>query len=89
MIEDTLASYRMIVDEPLHRNVSEIVIPGVLTKYDMGDLIYALAPRHVIVLNPRDAAGLAIGWRYNSPPYLDQPNLLLSGHAPSDPLPLD
>ena len=34
-VEKTLAAYRMIVDEPLHRNVSEVVIPGVLRKYDV------------------------------------------------------
>jgi hypothetical protein len=83
VILDTLASYRMIVDEPLHRNVSEVVIPGVLTKYDMADLIAVLAPRRVIVLNPRDATGLPVDWKYS------QPNLLVSDHAAPDPLPLD
>jgi cephalosporin-C deacetylase-like acetyl esterase len=60
VIENTLASYRMILDEPLHRNVSEIVIPGVLKKYDLGDLMLAIAPRPVTVIDPRDASGATI-----------------------------
>ena len=32
VIENTLASYRMVLDQPLHRNISEVMIPGVLRK---------------------------------------------------------
>jgi cephalosporin-C deacetylase-like acetyl esterase len=60
VVENTLASYRMVLDEPLHRNVSEIVIPGVLAKYDIGDLLAAVAPRQVTVINPQDATGVVI-----------------------------
>jgi cephalosporin-C deacetylase-like acetyl esterase len=56
VVENTLTSYRMVLDEPLHRNVSEILIPGVLRKYDMGDLLLAVAGR-VTVINPQNAAG--------------------------------
>lgn len=56
-LENTLVSYRMVVDQPLHRNVSEMVIPGVLRKYDTGDLLLAAYPRQVTVVSPRDAAG--------------------------------
>jgi uncharacterized protein (TIGR03435 family) len=44
-VDDSLPTYRSIVDEPLSRNVSEIVIPGVLKKYDVPDLIHATARR--------------------------------------------
>jgi uncharacterized protein (TIGR03435 family) len=44
-VDESVPSYRSIVDEPLHRNVSEIVIPGVLKKYDVPDLIRASARR--------------------------------------------
>jgi uncharacterized protein (TIGR03435 family) len=44
-VDESLPTYRSIVDEPLHRNVSEIVIPGVLKKYDVPDLIRARAHR--------------------------------------------
>ncbi len=60
VIENTLASYRMVLEQPLHRNISEIMIPGVLAKYDLGDLLVAVAPRPVTVINPQDAAGAAI-----------------------------
>ena len=39
--------FRAILDEPLHRNAPEIVIPGVLTHYDIPDLVKAIAPRPV------------------------------------------
>src|SRR5205085_6311459 len=38
VLENTLTSYRMIVDQPVHRNISEVVIPGVLRHYDSADL---------------------------------------------------
>jgi cephalosporin-C deacetylase-like acetyl esterase len=57
IIEDTLASYRMVLDQPLHRNISEVMIPGVLRKYDVGNLILAISPRRVTVVNPQDATG--------------------------------
>jgi hypothetical protein len=60
VIENTLASFRMVLDQPLHRDISEIMIPGVLAKYDMGDLLAAIAPRSVTVINPRDATGAAV-----------------------------
>src|SRR4029079_719044 len=57
---NTLASYLMIVDQPVHRNVSEVVIPGVLLYYDTDDLLIALHPRPVVYVSPRDALGDAI-----------------------------
>jgi len=56
----TLTSYRMIVDQPVHRNVSEIVIPGVLQHYDTTDLLTAIYPRPVIYVAPQDALGDAV-----------------------------
>jgi len=58
-VENSLTSYRSIVDVPLNRNVSEVVIPGVLRKYDVPDLLRAIAPRPVVVVNPVDGAGAA------------------------------
>jgi cephalosporin-C deacetylase-like acetyl esterase len=49
MLEDTPPSFRTIVDDPLHRNAPEIVVPGVLRYYDIPDLIKAIAPRQVTV----------------------------------------
>jgi hypothetical protein len=50
----------MIVDQPVHRNVSEVVIPGVLRKYDLGDLILAVNPRPVEIVDPQDALGAPV-----------------------------
>jgi hypothetical protein len=57
IVENTLASYRMVLDQPLHRNISEVMIPGVLRKYDVGSLVLAISPRTVTSLNPQDATG--------------------------------
>jgi hypothetical protein len=56
-LDNGLVSYRMIFDTPLHRNASEVLVPGAVRQYDLKDLIAALAPRKVTVLNPRDATG--------------------------------
>ena len=60
VVANTLTSYRMIVDQPVHRNVSEIVIPGVLQHYDTTDLLTAIYPRSVIYVSPQDAMGGAV-----------------------------
>ncbi len=60
VVENTLASYRLVLDQPLHRNISEVMIPGVLRKYDTGGLMLAIAPRQVTVIDPRDATGAVL-----------------------------
>jgi cephalosporin-C deacetylase-like acetyl esterase len=45
VVEETPGSFRTIIDDPLHRNAPEIVIPGVLTHYDIQDLLRAIGPR--------------------------------------------
>lgn len=57
VVENTLASYRMVLDQPLHRNISEVILPGVLLKYDVGNLVMAISPRPVTIINPQDATG--------------------------------
>jgi dienelactone hydrolase len=57
VVEDSLASFRLIATEPLHRNAPESMIPGVLRHYDIPDLIQAIAPRKVEFRNPVDATG--------------------------------
>jgi hypothetical protein len=37
-----------------------VVLPGVLRKYDTGDLMLAAYPRTVTVINPEDALGVAL-----------------------------
>ena len=60
VLENALTSYRMIVDQPVHRNISEVVVPGVLRRYDTGDLLSATYPRQVAVVAPQDAMGVAL-----------------------------
>jgi len=60
VLDKTLTSYRMIVEQPVHRNVSEVMIPGVLRRYDSGDLLEAVYPRPVIYVDPQNALGEAV-----------------------------
>ncbi len=60
VVENTLTSYRMIVDQPVHRNVSEVMIPGVLRRYDTGDLLESIYPRPVVYVSPQNALGETI-----------------------------
>jgi hypothetical protein len=99
VVENSLTAYRLIVDQPIHRNVSEMVIPGVLRKYDIGDLILATYPRSVTVVNPRDALGDAVpeeqfrkdlAYVFQSDEKLGLPKRIhLMSRAPGDPLPID
>jgi hypothetical protein len=59
-VQNTLAAYRMAVDQTLTKGVPEILIPGVLRKYDLGDLMLAVSPRPVVVINPVDAVGVPV-----------------------------
>jgi hypothetical protein len=56
-VENTLVSYRLDVERPLHRNLPEVALPGVLTRYDIGDLLLALSPRPVVLINPANGVG--------------------------------
>jgi len=57
VLQDTLALYRMAVEAPLHRNLYEVAIPGVLRSYDLDDIAAALGPRSITLLNPVDQQG--------------------------------
>jgi hypothetical protein len=57
VLERMLGSYQTIVDQKVHRQVFENVVASVLQFYDLPDLVAALAPREVWVVNPVDAVG--------------------------------
>lgn len=59
-LDDSLASYRIAMEEPMPRNLAQSVIPGVLRHYDLDDLVMAIAPRRVTLIDPADATGRAI-----------------------------
>lgn len=56
-VERALTSYREGVERALHRDLSEVALPGVLLRYDLGDLMLAASPRRVVVVNPVDVVG--------------------------------
>lgn len=56
-LEAGLVSYAAIARTPIHRQVFEAVVPGVLTEYDLPDLVAALAPRPVRIVNARSPLG--------------------------------
>ena len=57
ILENSLLSYRTALDAGLHKNLSEIVIPGVLTRYDTPQLMQAIFPRPIFLINPANAIG--------------------------------
>jgi hypothetical protein len=90
VVENTLTSYRMVLDEPLHRNISEILIPGLPRKYDMGDLLLAVGGR-VTVVNPQNAAGEVITTEQfrKELSYVPADKVKVTFRKAEDPLPLD
>jgi hypothetical protein len=60
LVENTLVSYRMALQAGLHKNLSEVEIPGVLNHYDVSDLLEAISPRQVSIINPVNAMGLPV-----------------------------
>lgn len=60
-LDRTLVSYRNAVETPVTRDLAQSVIPGVLEHYDLDDLVMAVAPRTVVLTEPKDAAGETAG----------------------------
>jgi dienelactone hydrolase len=56
-LEGAVISYASIARNPIHRRVFDAVLPGVLTEYDLPDLVSALAPRLVRIVNARSQLG--------------------------------
>ncbi|HTA42208.1 MAG TPA: hypothetical protein VK789_07165 [Bryobacteraceae bacterium] len=48
------------LEAPLHRNLSDILLPCVLRHYAVGDLLQVINPREVILVNPADARLTAV-----------------------------
>jgi cephalosporin-C deacetylase-like acetyl esterase len=57
LLENSLLSYRTALDAGLHKNLSEAIIPGVLTRYDTPQLMQAIFPRPIYLINPANAMG--------------------------------
>lgn len=54
--ENGIISYREFVERPISMNMAEVNLPGVLTKYDLPDLIAALGDR-LTLINPINSIG--------------------------------
>lgn len=60
ILQDSLVSYRAIAQTPLHRRIFDAILPGTLSAYDLPDLVAALAPRPVSLVNARSPLGQAL-----------------------------
>jgi hypothetical protein len=80
-IEGGLLSYASIARTPIHRQISSAVIPGVLGRYDLPDLVAVLAPRPLLV-NLRSALGTQV-FCANGVNTVREPPTLLSAPATS------
>jgi cephalosporin-C deacetylase-like acetyl esterase len=57
VLQDMLVSYQSVVSHKIHQRVFESIIPSVLPSYDLPDLVAALAPRPVWIVNSVDPLG--------------------------------
>lgn len=59
-LEGMLASYQTVINQRIHRQIFEQVVTGVLRSFDLPDLVAALAPRQVWIVNAVNALGQQI-----------------------------
>jgi hypothetical protein len=57
LLDGGLISYQAVARTPIQRHVFDSVLPGVLGKYDFPDLVAALAPRPVALIDVRTVMG--------------------------------
>lgn len=57
VLEDMLSSYDSVVENKIHRQIFETVVPGALKFYDLPDLVATLAPREVSIVGGADPLG--------------------------------
>jgi cephalosporin-C deacetylase-like acetyl esterase len=50
-LDGMLTSYESVVSERLSRGIVEEIVPSVLRYFDIPDIVAAIAPRHVLILN--------------------------------------
>jgi cephalosporin-C deacetylase-like acetyl esterase len=96
-LDHTLTTYRTAFDDPAPRDLAQSVIPGVLQHYDLDDLIAAVAPRTVTVIDPvdgeekpvaADAFHQQFAWVFDSARNLHHPDQLqLIVNAPAASVP--
>jgi hypothetical protein len=57
IVEESLVSYASVGAAAVHRDVEDLVVPGVLGQYDFADLVAAIAPAPVWIVNSRSPTG--------------------------------
>jgi len=57
VLEDMLSSYDSVVENKIHQQIFESVVPGALKFYDLPDLVATLAPREVSIVSGADSLG--------------------------------
>lgn len=60
LLDGMLASYRAVVEAPLHRGIFESIVPGAIRDYDLPGLAASLAPRRVLVVDAVTPMGVAM-----------------------------
>ncbi len=56
-VEEALVSYAAMGAAPIHKDIEDVVVPGVLGQYDLPDLAAAMAPREARIVSARSPAG--------------------------------
>jgi cephalosporin-C deacetylase-like acetyl esterase len=64
ILENSLLSYRTALEAGLHKNLSEAIVPGVLTRYDTPQLMQVVFPRRIDLINPTNAMGQELRSRF-------------------------
>jgi hypothetical protein len=57
IVENALVSYSSVGSAAIHREVDDMVVPGVLGQYDFADLVAAMAPARVWITNAHSPTG--------------------------------
>ncbi len=57
VLDGMLDSYESVVTHRIHRNIYESLVPGALRVYDLSDLVAAVAPRPVWIVDTVDPVG--------------------------------
>ena len=60
-LAESPVSYRAVLGHSIHKDLPESLLPGVLLRFDVGDLVLALAPRPAALVDPVDAVGQPLG----------------------------
>jgi cephalosporin-C deacetylase-like acetyl esterase len=67
VLENAMVSYRAAIDHPVYHGLYNVMVPGIVRRYDMDDLLAALAPRTVTVINPADHLGRPLRGQHTWP----------------------